>query len=93
MLIHKVNSSRPICSGIWYWYCLTCHKRYINNKGHAKCYKNFCRVCEINFENNDQYLRHANIIHMDTFCERCKVVYHDGFFANHKCNSFNKKSF
>ena len=68
---------KPICSGIWYWYCLSCKKKYINNKGHSQCYRNFCRLCDINFEKDEEYMSHVMICHRDNFCENCRVCFPD----------------
>ena len=86
----KKTPGRPICSGIWHWYCVVCHKRYVNQKGHVKCYKNYCRVCEISLPSDDAYKEHAMLIHFDTYCSTCNTIYPD--LENHpKCGREQRK--
>lgn len=81
--------TKPICSGVWNWYCVCCKKTYMNNKSHESCYLSYCRVCEMDLLNFEDYILHTELFHADATCKKCLVTFND--IALHtKCTPLKK---
>lgn len=81
--------TKPICSGVWNWYCVCCKKTYMNNKSHESCYLAYCRICEVNYGGYDEYIQHTIDFHEHNTCSKCNVTFHD--MSKHtKCTPLKK---
>lgn len=65
---------KPICSGIWYYYCSLCCKKYIISGSHKKCYTCWDPICMEIFPTQEEYIEHAKRWHKDLYCETCQLI-------------------
>ena len=77
---------KPGVTGIWYWHCAVCLKKYTKDNAHNACYQRYCTICELSFINNEKLKEHLGKYHVneDVYCKICKMTYEQRVMENHK---------